>query len=723
MKNQRPVLSISLLSSGRKETIWKCLDSLKPIQEALPTELIIVDTGCDQETHDRMLAYADQVIPFTWCNDFSKARNAGLSLCKGEWFLYIDDDEWFEETAEIISFFSSGEYRNYDLACYIQRNYLDYGEIQHKDAWVSRMIKLKKETHFESPIHEYLCPVGANLKRISDYVKHFGYIFKSEQERKAHSKRNIELLEEAIKREPNNTRWWTHLAQEYTTEPHKLRDVCLEAIELFKDVNDRFTNIQRSVFYAGLLKAERSNMDSVKVEEYAEKAITDKRNSTFCNLMLNTFLAEAYLVNKKYEKAIIACEKYFELYDKIHDDEQLTFEEGVFFVRDALQDERRDYTYCIYISAKLYLNDTSALKTYFHKLGWDGTLYLESNFNKDVMYAMAHLDYDEAFPEIAETMFNRKGPQKELFEILKGYEDKTEEYNRLLRVFSNIESDHYYIDYMKLLYAGQTGNQSLLENSCTALFSKVGDPLQIDDKVYDIIEQRNIDLDSIVKKISFDQWKKGIDRFCEETTIEKMYSRLSLIERMCTDPIRLQYFQVKVAEAAIVYTVRKDVSVSDSEGIGYDDLRKLFVDFKDTTLSFYKSIYRENCFEGEMEFLPPVCRVAAKIKNALASEESSGVMECGKEWLDCVDVFKPFNSAIIDYTKMFAAKQQEKVKNQEQQEMLFLAKSIKASIQTLMEKGDFLQASNVLEQLKAYIPDDEELLMMEDVLDGYLTEE
>ena len=32
---------------------------------------------------------------FKWCDDFAKARNAGLEKCTGEWFMYIDDDEWF----------------------------------------------------------------------------------------------------------------------------------------------------------------------------------------------------------------------------------------------------------------------------------------------------------------------------------------------------------------------------------------------------------------------------------------------------------------------------------------------------------------------------------------------------------------------------------------------------------------------------------------------------
>ena len=42
-----------------------------------------------------------RVVQFTWCDDFSKARNAGLEKARGQWFLYLDDDEWFIDTKEI----------------------------------------------------------------------------------------------------------------------------------------------------------------------------------------------------------------------------------------------------------------------------------------------------------------------------------------------------------------------------------------------------------------------------------------------------------------------------------------------------------------------------------------------------------------------------------------------------------------------------------------------
>ena len=125
MEQGQPLLSISLLASNRIATIRRCLDSLLPIMETLPCELIIVDTSTQPEVRELLREYTDCVIPFLWCNDFAKARNCGLAEARGEWFLYIDDDEWFEDADEIIRFFTSGEYRDYGYANYVQRNFFD----------------------------------------------------------------------------------------------------------------------------------------------------------------------------------------------------------------------------------------------------------------------------------------------------------------------------------------------------------------------------------------------------------------------------------------------------------------------------------------------------------------------------------------------------------------------------------------------------------------------
>ena len=95
MKTIKPRLTISLLSSGRENTIERCLSSLAPFKEQISTEIIVVDTDPDHnaEVNFTLEKYADQIIPFKWCDDFSAARNIGVDAASGEWFLFLDDDE------------------------------------------------------------------------------------------------------------------------------------------------------------------------------------------------------------------------------------------------------------------------------------------------------------------------------------------------------------------------------------------------------------------------------------------------------------------------------------------------------------------------------------------------------------------------------------------------------------------------------------------------------
>ena len=97
------------------------------------SELVIVWTGTDDEARKIAEQYTPQLIPFRWSNDFSAARNAGLESAQGEWFLYIDDDEWFDDTEEICQFFLSGEYKRYQSAHYIQRNYQNWNGTKYAD--------------------------------------------------------------------------------------------------------------------------------------------------------------------------------------------------------------------------------------------------------------------------------------------------------------------------------------------------------------------------------------------------------------------------------------------------------------------------------------------------------------------------------------------------------------------------------------------------------------
>ena len=216
MEKTRPILSISMLvSNNRRDTIEKCMESLVPLMNAVPSELIIVDTGCTDGSVDIARKYADKVVQFTWCKDFSAARNAGLFKCTGEWFLYLDDDEWFEDVSELIAFFRGEERKHYDTLWYIQRNYNDFEGTAYSDSYVGRCVKRTSQTKFCGKIHEWLEPLPQRIKQVDSFVHHYGYVFKTEEDRKKHLERNLSLEEAAVKENPEDIRMCCQLVQEY----------------------------------------------------------------------------------------------------------------------------------------------------------------------------------------------------------------------------------------------------------------------------------------------------------------------------------------------------------------------------------------------------------------------------------------------------------------------------------------------------------------------------
>lgn len=239
------IVSVSLLTAGKKEELEKCLLSLQPLLRAVSSELIVVDTGCDARHRRLVEKYADKVVDFVWCDDFAKARNAGLELARGKWFLFLDDDEWFEDMSEIIDFFQTGEYKNYDYALYNQRNYEDREGKKYQDAPVGRAVCLGADTRFQYTIHEVFNHTGERVKFFDAYVHHYGYVYDTEEDKLRHAKRNIVPLLREMEREPDNLRHPLQLMQEYAVlKEHE------KAITLGKRVTESFEDSDFSqIFY------------------------------------------------------------------------------------------------------------------------------------------------------------------------------------------------------------------------------------------------------------------------------------------------------------------------------------------------------------------------------------------------------------------------------------------------------------------------------------------
>ena len=68
-------LSIAIIVKNEEKNIRRLLESIKLSQRYILTEVIVVDTGSDDNTISIAREYTDKIYEFTWNNDFSEARN------------------------------------------------------------------------------------------------------------------------------------------------------------------------------------------------------------------------------------------------------------------------------------------------------------------------------------------------------------------------------------------------------------------------------------------------------------------------------------------------------------------------------------------------------------------------------------------------------------------------------------------------------------------------
>ncbi|MBR3771326.1 MAG: glycosyltransferase, partial [Clostridium sp.] len=506
---KKPLLSIALLCSNRIDTVRRCLDSIVPIMEQIPSELILLDTSTDPAVPPVLAEYTDNITKFKWINDFSAARNVTVQKAKGEWYLYIDDDEWFVEIDDLIRFFKSGEYKQYGCANYIQRNFHDQDLTHYSDSWVSRIIKLTPETHFESKIHEYMVPVPGECKNLNLIANHTGYIAVTPEDTKRRFDRNSVLLKEMIEEEPDRLRWRVQLAQEYNAMHMWDEDIafCEECLEYFKDVDNKWDNRDIGTFYAGLIEAYVFKKEYKKVYEVGERAIHDKRCSELCQAYVYLRIATAAFCEENWNLAKKAIESYdFLLKELDKTPEKKANQEGALLVNEANDAIPMRRAYAILIGAGLKEGSTAALHTYLPKLDWDKkVIYVFEPVIPVLIEAMVKLPYEPIFAEVMQLMWNNKELQKQVLTEVYEWEQKDARAKEILfRILDQIEPRHWYVWNAKVVIADMDGDKERLVQAIRGLFCAIKNVFLVPGEITRIIKKYKISEESLYLSVPFE---------------------------------------------------------------------------------------------------------------------------------------------------------------------------------------------------------------------------
>ena len=87
--NAQGRLSVCLIVKNEEKFLAQCLKSVRDLAQ----QIVVVDTGSTDRTVEIAREFGAEVHSFTWCDDFSAARNAALEHVTGDWVLALDADE------------------------------------------------------------------------------------------------------------------------------------------------------------------------------------------------------------------------------------------------------------------------------------------------------------------------------------------------------------------------------------------------------------------------------------------------------------------------------------------------------------------------------------------------------------------------------------------------------------------------------------------------------
>lgn len=695
------LVTISMLVSNRIDTVEKCFESFRPLLEQIPSEFIAVDTVGDENSDgsiDVARRYADKIVHFEWCDDFAKARNAGLKEARGKWLIYLDDDEWFDDAGPLIDFFSKPElYENYDRVSMMEHSYNSATQIDYESSGFSRITVLTPEAKFVNPVHELLKGIvyrnEYDLK--GTFVHHVGYIGKLSDKK---NDRNRKIMDAELEKHPDNLHLWVQQIAGVGSDADETLELSEKAVfELRRlGLSDWKNQDWIEIFLYRMKSYARLRMWD-ELDENVDEFLKHVKNPFFRGLAA-IFELSRNLDDIGIEKTSDWIHIYFDAvkYYVNRDEKEVSY----FFSSDINKAN-------VYKIATMYFNlclkESQDSYDDIKKMILDVPWHICSQKRSDVLAFSLRQSINEEDKEtvkfLCDAFMHDESMSKEFFKQLDrvdiGIESETaqEKFDQLIESI-DVSSDSLWIKQHARKKVSEDELEQSLSDETTFAYPN--------EDLVRICVKNGIPPQKYVEGVSFEEVEESVGAIVakEENHLDRIPLFAAEIENVWQSSVQRNYLLASLRKRYIFQgTMVLNKVLDESEK------------YCRNMIEYAKGIYLPELCDSESELLPKEIRFAGLFGKALKLKKSGKLRGCLAYLQQALDVFNESETLIRRIIQSVELDQRKQAKVND--EMIKLGNQVKSQIVALISQGQNEVAASLLNELKQITPSDPDLATLE----------
>ncbi len=215
-------ISLCMIVKNEEDVIERCLQSVCNLVD----EIIIVDTGSKDNTKQIAKKFTDKIFDFTWCDDFSKARNYAISKASYEYIMWLDSDDVVpKETFD----FLLKQKQKLTKDCYMLKYNVAFdNEKPTFSFYRERILKNNESCKFVGAVHECIVPFGE--------IEKFNVAINHKKIRVGDTNRNLKIYNKLKKQRKFNAREQYYYSRELFD--HKKYKQCITNLKKLLKIQD-----------------------------------------------------------------------------------------------------------------------------------------------------------------------------------------------------------------------------------------------------------------------------------------------------------------------------------------------------------------------------------------------------------------------------------------------------------------------------------------------------